>query len=141
MQQTKGYAFGYIQILSTYYYFIEALTIFLKHEATADHITVMNDLSACILNMDAIIENSNKAISNNLEVNLEYILKINYDNLTVKLLDDPKDSPIEKLKKLPNYIIVKNKIEKYEAERKRIVLEAKKIRETIKSSMPAIEKE
>ncbi len=141
MQQTKGYAFGYMQILSAYYYFIEALTIFLKHEATADHITVLKDLSVCVLNMDTIIKNSNEAISNNQEADLEFIRKINYNNLTVKLLDDPKESPIEKLKMLPNYIIVKDKIEKYEAERKRIVLEAKKIRETKQISIPATDKE
>jgi hypothetical protein len=134
MQQTKGYAFGYMQILSAYYYFIEALTIFLKHEATSDYKTVLNDLSVCILNMDAVIKNSNELILNNQEVDSGFIRKINYNNLTVKLLDDPKESPIEKLKMLSNYATVQEKIEKYEAERKRIVLEAKKIRETMKTS-------
>ncbi len=141
MQQTKGYALGYMQMLSAYYYFIKALTIFLKHEATSDYRIVLNDLSACIKKMNAIIKNSNEVILSNQEVDSDFIHKINYNNSRVKLLDDPKESPIEKLKMLSNYVTVQDEIEKYEAERKRIILEAKKIGEIMKTSMPAIKKE
>jgi len=116
-------ALGQSQLLSSYCFFVISAKNYLELGDFGSCYGAIGNLTVNISKMNEIITFVNNGGDR------RELIKIDYKTNKARQLDNLAESPIEEIKKLPNYSVIQEKIESYEAQRKKIIEKAKELRE------------